>query len=123
MKNLLILLCAFIVCTTIISCRFHYNVSITCSDGDHYYKMKARFSRSKMWAVERYMDDMLAASNMSFQHTRIDGQISLDDHSTFYIKKYSGFLYIKFDKDENSDEAYYRIKAMCEGIKRVALGH
>lgn len=121
MKKLLFLFCAFIVCTTIISCRFHNNVNISYSDSDHYYKMKARFSRSRTLAVERYMDDMLATANMSFRHTRIDGQIALGDHSTFYIKKYSGFLYIKFDKDENSDEAYYRIKSMCEGIKRVLV--
>ena len=40
------------------------------------------------------------------------------DHTTFYIKKYAGFLEIKFDKDENSDEGYQRIKSMCDGIKK-----
>lgn len=81
--------------------------------------MKASFSRSKTGAVERYMDDMLATANMSFRHTRIDGEIALDDNSYFYIKKRAGYLYIKLNKDENSDEAYYKIKSMCEGIKRV----
>jgi len=81
--------------------------------------MKASFSRNKTGAVERYLDDMLAAGNMSFRHTRIDGDIALDDHSAFYIKIRTGYLYIKFDKDQNSDEAYYKIRSMCEGIKRV----
>ena len=40
------------------------------------------------------------------------------DHTTFYIKKYAGFLEIKLNKEENSDEAYQRIKSMCEGIKK-----
>jgi len=59
------------------------------------------------------------ASNMSFTNTRIDGQLSLNDHTTFYIKKYPGYLKIKLDKGKNSDESYYRIKEMCEGIKKV----
>ena len=83
--------------------------------------MKANFSRSKTRAVEMYMDDMFASGNMSFRHSRIDGDIALDDHSTFYIKKRAGYLYIKFDKDQNSDEAYYKIRSMCEGIKRVLV--
>jgi len=119
MKKLPILVCALIICTTIISCRFHNNTSISYSDNGHYYKMKASFSRNKTGAVERYLDDMLAAGNMSFRHTRIDGDIALDDHSAFYIKIRTGYLYIKFDKDQNSDEAYYKIRSMCEGIKRV----
>lgn len=56
---------------------------------------------------------------MSFVNTRIDGTIALDDQSLFYIKKSPGFLTIKLDKDANSEEAYERIKAFCEGIKPI----
>ena len=118
MKKLPVLFYVLVFCTIIVSCRFHNNVNISYSENGHYYKMKANFSRSKTAAVERYMDDMLATGDMSFRHTRIDGELTLDDHSTFYIKKRAGYIYIKFDKDENSDEAYYRIKSMCEGIKK-----
>lgn len=71
-------------------------------------------------AVEKYMDDMLGSS-MSFHNTRIDGQLTLDDQLTFYIKKSPGYLYIKFDKEENSEEAFHRMKAMCEGIKEIVI--
>jgi len=81
--------------------------------------MKARFSKSKTKAIESYLDDKLSRGNISFHNTRIDGHLTLDDHSTFYIKKSPGYLYIKLDKDENSDEAYYKIKSMCEGVKQV----
>jgi len=81
--------------------------------------MKAYFGRNKTAKVERYMDDVLASGNMSFRNTRIDGQITLDDNSTFYIKKHRGYLYIKLDKYKNSDEAFYKIKSMCEGIKEI----
>ena len=66
------------------------------------------------------MDDRIGSgSNMSFVNTRIDGQLALDDHTTFYIKKHAGFLEIKLDKDKNSYTSYKKIKSMCEGIKEV----
>jgi hypothetical protein len=35
------------------------------------------------------------------------------------MKKTAGSLEIQFDKDKNSNGAYRRVKAMCEGIKKV----
>ena len=52
------------------------------------------------------MDESIGMkSNMSFINSRIDGQFALNDRTTFYIKKYPGFLQIKLDKDENSYES------------------
>jgi hypothetical protein len=104
------------------SCRWHDNgdIDISYSEGSHYYSMKAHFNKNKTRRVESYMDEMIGdRSNMSFVNSRIDGQITLDDHTTFYIKKYTGFLEIKFNKSENSYESYQRIRAMCQGIKEV----
>ena len=96
------------------------NINITLSESDQYYSMSARFSKSKTRNVEEYMDRRIGTrSNMSFVNSRINGKLALDDHKTFYIKKYPGLTKIKLDKDENSNEAYHRIKAMCEGIKKV----
>jgi hypothetical protein len=39
----------------------------------------------------------------------------------FYIKKSPGVLKIKLDRNANSEEAYHRIKSMCEGIKTVVV--
>ncbi|MCW3106151.1 MAG: hypothetical protein JWQ09_657 [Segetibacter sp.] len=110
-----------LVCSVVISCRHNdNNISITYSNSDHYYSMKANFSKNKTRDVEEYMDRRLARmGNMSFVNTRIDGTIALDDHTIFYIKKSPGVLRIKMDKDENSEEAYYRVKSMCEGIKSI----
>jgi hypothetical protein len=84
--------------------------------------MKAHFNKSKTRDVEKYMDDCIGKrSSMSFVNTRIDGQIALEDHTTFYIRKYPGLIEIKLDKNENSDEAYQRIKLMCEGMKEVIV--
>ncbi len=101
------------------SCHLH-NTRLSFSESDRYFSMSAHFSRDKMHDVERYMDRRLGdRSNMSFIDSRINGIISLEDHTTFYIRKYPGYLKIKFNKDENSYESYDRIRSMCEGIKRV----
>jgi hypothetical protein len=82
--------------------------------------MDAHFSKSKTREVEEYMDRRIGKkSNMSFINSRMDGTIALDDHTTFYIKKSLGMLKIKLDKQENSEEAFHRVKYMCEGIKSV----
>jgi hypothetical protein len=82
--------------------------------------MKAYFNKNKTRKVESYMDERIGdRSNKSFVNTRIDGQIALDDHTTFYIKKYPGFLEIKLDKDQNSYPSYQRIRTMCQGIKDI----
>jgi hypothetical protein len=122
MKKLIALFFA-LACITLISCWHNdHSIDISYKEAGHYYSMKAHFSKSKTREVEEYMDNRIGAgSSMSFKNTRIDGELTLDDHSTFYIKKYPGLVEIKLDKDENSGEAYQRIKSMCEGIKKVLI--
>ena len=122
MKKLSALFFCALLCTiTGISC-IHYDgdTDISISESGHYYSMDAYFSRSKMRNVEEFMDSSIGnRSNMSFVNSRIDGTIALNDHTKFYIKKSSGRLKIKLDKDENSYEAYQGIKSMCDGIKKL----
>ena len=104
------------------SCRWHHygNTDISYKESGHHYSMKAYFNKNKTRKLENYMDHEIGdRSNMSFVNTRIDGQIALDDRTTFYIKKYPGFLEINLDKEENSYESYQKIRIMCEGIKEV----
>src|SRR5256885_11599803 len=110
-----------LTCITITSCMDRDgNIDINYKESDHYYLMRADFSKSKTRDVEEYMDRRIGTrSKMSFVNSRIDGTLALDDHTKFYIKKYPGFIEIKLDKDENSRNAYQQIKSMCEGIKKV----
>jgi hypothetical protein len=82
--------------------------------------MDAWFNENRTKAVEEYMNDKIGRqSDMSFVNTRMDGRIGLDDHTTFFIKKFPGHLKIKLDKRKNSQESYREIKSLCEGIKDV----
>src|SRR5688572_17655943 len=116
MKKLAVLLPVI----TIISCGFPGgSVSIKHSQYDHYYEMKAKFNPGKTAKVDNYLDKELATGDMSFVNTTMDGDITLDNKTTFYIKKSPGHLHIKFDKEKNSDEAFAKIKSVCEGINEV----
>jgi hypothetical protein len=117
MKKLAILL---FISLMIISCRFpDGSISIKHSQYDHYYEMTAKFNPDKTDEVDRYLDNKLATGNMSFVNTKMDADVTLDDKTTFFIKKSPGYLNIKFDKEKNSDEAFTKIKSVLEGINDV----
>ncbi len=120
MKKLAVVLFAF-ACSALISCRQNDSkINITYNESDRYYAMIAHFGKSKTRYVERYMDRRLGRkSNISFMNAQIDGNITLDDDARFYLKKEPGLIKIKLNKTSNSDEAYVRVKAMCQGIKKV----
>ena len=120
MKKLSILLFVLLPVITITSCGFpDGSISIKHSQYDHYYEMTAKFNPEKTTKVDRYLDKELPSGNMSFVNTRMDGEITLDNKATFYIKKSPGYLHIKFDKEKNSDEAYAKIRSVCDGINEV----
>ena len=108
-------------CIIVIGCRHnHHNTSITFNENDHYYSMKAWFSTNRARDVEYFMDERIGSqSDMSFVNTRLNGQLSFNDHTSFYIKKYPGYLQIKLNKDRNSDNSYLLIRDMCQGIKSL----
>lgn len=111
----LLLSCFFLSCS---GRRHNGNISIILSESDNTYKVIAEFDERKNRALERCMNKYLGNnSSMSFTNSRIDGDITLDDKTTFYIKKKSGFLKIILDKDKNSRESYDEIKAFGQELK------
>jgi hypothetical protein len=109
-----------LVCSICMACRHHGNTSITVRDSRNHYSMNAWFNENRMRDVEEYLDDKIGRRNdISFVRTRMDTRLILDDHTTFFIKKSSGYVEIKLDQDENSFNSYKRIKSMCDGITEV----
>ena len=122
MKKLAALFSYAIAGAIIWSSCYHgdHDINIRVNDSEHFYMMDADFSKGKTRDVDEYMDRKIGnKSDMSFVNTQIDATLTLDDHTTFYIKKRPGYIALKFDKNRNSDEAYRQIKSMCEGIKKV----
>lgn len=92
------------------------NISLTVKESDHRYRLDAKFSRSKTKEVARVIDQILDSNN-SLETDDLDGTISLQDDSRVYVRLRSGRLKIRFDKDENSETAYDRIKDITDKIK------
>lgn len=106
---------------SLVSCWHHRgNTQIKLSESDNYYSMDAWFNENRTREVEEYMNDKIGRrSNVSFVNTRIDGRISLDDHTTFSIKKFPGHVEIELNKNKNSESSYRQIKSLCEGLQEV----
>ncbi len=92
------------------------STSITVKESDHQYRMDAKFSRSKTSQVASIIDQELD-HNASLDPEEFDGDIVLEDDSKVYVKLRSGRLKIRFDKDDNSETAYERIKDLGDKIK------
>lgn len=107
-----------------ISCRnSHHNTAISISETKDTYKMSAWFNTAKTNDVHKFMDQKLGNRNkISFVNSEMDATVTLDDHTTFYIRSLPGDLEIKLNKNENSQESYKEVKEMCEGIKAVIEG-
>ena len=117
MKKLAI---ALFVSIAIASCSFPGgSINIKHSQYDHYYEMTVKFNPDNTTKVDRYLDKELSSGNMSFANTEMDGEITLENKTTFYIKKSPGYLNIKFDKEKNSEQAFVNIKSVLEGINEV----
>ncbi len=85
----IILLIIFSSCKHI---RHHGNdVNITISESENIYRMSAYFNNNKTRKVHEFIDHHLGRGNdMSFVNAEIDGTVTLDDNTTFYIKNRTG---------------------------------
>ena len=94
--------------------------SVTITESDHFYELKAKYDPEKTEKVQKYMDKSLPGNgNFSFQHAQLDATLTLDSKITFYIKANPGELVLKFDKRKNNADHYAKFKKMCEGLKGI----
>ena len=107
------MLCVILSCSHL----HHNDVSLTINESEHYYKIYAHYATNKTIMVEKCMDKYLRKSgDASFINTRIDGDITLNNGTTFYIKNNSGELAIKLNKDVNTADALDDMKALAKGL-------
>ena len=122
MKKFLILVAAGVFIANTFSSCFNYHdndVSISIQEDEDEYKLSAHFEDRKTRAVQNFIKEY-TASTVNFKskgNNYVDATVTLDDNTKFYIKSYEGRLKIKFDKEQNSEESYEKIKEMCEGVK------
>lgn len=102
------------------SCKNKGDISISHNESNDFYKFIARFPEDRTKEVQRYMDSKLEnGGDFSFENSRIDGTIALDNKMNFYIKMYPGSLKIEMSKSKNSYENYARMKKMGEDMGKI----
>lgn len=86
--------------------------------------MTASFDRNKTKAVLHLLNDRLHTYNsLSLKNSSIDEEITLEDGTNFHMVSRPGKLKIKIDKTENSEEAFVKVKTMCDEIKDLLAGN
>jgi hypothetical protein len=97
------------------------NISISVQEDDEEYRMNAKYDEDKTMAVDDYIKTCTGSAGRYRYggHGNFDATLTLDDNSRVYIKSREGRLKIKFNKEENSEEAYEKIRDMCDGIKEI----
>lgn len=119
MKRLICSLATFLlVCSALFS--QNDNIKATTKESDDAYEYSAEFNKNKNPEIVKYMDNVLGKSNnFSFENTKLDSKMTLDDKSTFYMKLSPGNVKIKFSKKENTMENYKRLKRICQGVNEI----
>lgn len=114
-----LLLCGLFFLVALHSCFWdNHDTSISISDSADEYRMTALYEENKTRKIRRFLKNCFEEhNNTSFKNRHVDETITLEDRTTFYINSYPGQLKIKLNKRENSEEAYYRMKDICEDIK------
>ena len=107
----------------LISCGHHDgDTNISYKDKEEHYRMNAHFDENRTRVVEHYMNSVIGKkNNISFINMESDADLTLNDGTKFHLKKYPGHVEIEFNKKENSQKAFYDIKQMCEGMKKVII--
>ena len=118
-QNSMAIVCnLFMVCCVLSCSRLNHSVNLTVSESDQYYKIEAHYNKDNTRAVEKCMDIHLRKNgDASFINASIDGNLTLTNGTTFYLKNYPGQLEIKFDKAENSTASLNDMKLLAKDLK------
>ena len=122
MKKRNLLYAALIVAITIAlsSCFHDHDISVHVNDDEDVYRMRASFDEDLTADVQQVINRYLHQHHSaSLVHVFTDGEITLDDGTSFYIKTGPGRLKIKIDKSENPEEVCEDLRQMCDEIKEV----
>lgn len=119
-KQFILVVLGLMIVSALSSCFHNHDISISISDDEDEYEMEAVYQRNQTRAIRAYLNEHLLSNNaVSFKSKAMDEEITLDDHTTFYINSYPGELTIKIDKTKNSEESFERVRQACEEIKEI----
>jgi hypothetical protein len=96
------------------------NVRISITESADEYNFKAEYNRDRAVNVEQCLDDYLKGNNdASFKHTEMDNEMTLSNHTIFYIKYAPGELRIELDKKKNSKETVAKFRRLYGALRKA----
>jgi hypothetical protein len=96
------------------------NISISISEDDDTYQLKASYNRHSTGRVQQYINHCIEPNSLfKSENDYFDVTTTLTDKTEFYIKESPGKLKIVFDKRKNTSASLARMKNMYTGIKNV----
>ncbi|HMC99077.1 MAG TPA: hypothetical protein VKH37_02960 [Ferruginibacter sp.] len=121
-RNTILILAILVIIISSSSCIWRHNhhswVNVTESNDE--YQMCASYDKHKARRIQNLLKQEFEHDcDESFSSARIDEEITLDDNSTFYIRSRPGEIRIRVDKDDNSEAAVVKIRAVCDDIKEI----
>ncbi len=97
----------------------NHDTVVSVSEDVNTYTFSASYEAEKTRRVYNYINKSISPNQLgNSESDYFDVTTSLDDKTEFYIKESPGKLKIVLDKRKNSPASYYRIKGMCEGVKK-----
>lgn len=91
-------------------------VSVTVKESDHQFRLDAKFKRSQTDAVAQIIQEELDGSSYDTENHR-SSTFTIRDDDKLYVRLRKGRLRIRFDKDQNDEMAYERVKRLADHIK------
>lgn len=98
----------------------NHDAKVSESEDVNTYTFSASYNADKTKRVYTYINKSISPDQLgNSENDYFDVTTSLNDKTEFYIKESPGKLKIILDKRKNSSASYYRIKEMCEGVKKL----
>lgn len=91
--------------------------SVKVKESDRQLRIDAKFSRSQTDDVARIIKEELDGS--SYDENNHSTTFTIRDDDKLFVRLRKGRLKIRFDKDENDEAAYDRVKRIAEQVKIV----
>ncbi|MFM9908299.1 MAG: hypothetical protein ACKVOW_03060 [Chitinophagaceae bacterium] len=103
-----------------LSCNVGNDTKVSLTESKTALTFSAYFPDRKTARVQEFINDQLEHKSIfNTYNSEVEGAITLNDQTTFYLKSKAGKLEINFNKEENNEASVQRIKKLCEGVKSV----
>jgi hypothetical protein len=95
----------------------HGRVSVTVKESDHQLRVDAKFKRAQTDDVAKIIKEEL--DNYTYDEDNQSTTFTIRDDDKLFVRLRKGRLRIRFDKDENDEAAYDRVKRIADQVKII----